>query len=221
MVRRMKTLLAILLSFIVSEAPVLAIHGGYSLGSNTSAVGTYAGALIPTEDQVLTTGTAASTNFGTNSLGLFTLSQPSTGLGGGTIALFAGNQQMDGAIQTTQSSNDAAGIIGVITATGEVTTASFNNGFFFGGTVTENQVTGNAGGSFDAEVIPGGVNSPTGVNLTGTSMLTITAAETGSTGNTVLEPTDNVTYEVDGFQQSPIATPVTTAGGNAATTTGG
>ncbi|MGA3171307.1 MAG: hypothetical protein ABSE62_09855 [Chthoniobacteraceae bacterium] len=196
----MKTALAILLSFIICEAPVLADHG-YTLGGEQSAVGTYAGALIPIQDVVLTSGTSATSDFGSNSLGLFTLNVVQTGLGTGTVALFSGDQEMNGTIQATQNPETATQIIGVMTATGQVTSATFNGGLFFGNE-TLTQLTGNAGGSLIANVVAGGVNSPTGTNLTGTSQLTVTAAQTGTDGNTVLIPTDNITYAVDGFQQS-------------------
>lgn len=198
----MKTLLAILLSFIVCEAPVLAIHGGYTLGGGLSVIGTYAGVMIPTEDTPLVSATTGlSSGFGTNSLGLFELSMPTDGLGTGGVALFSGNQQMEGTIVASQNPDSAAALIGVINVTGEVQTASFNGGIFFG-QASVTQITGNAGGALSASVVAGGVDSPTGTNLTGTANLVVDVAETDTNGNTVLIPTDNIIFQVDGFQQS-------------------
>ncbi len=108
----MKTILAILLGFIVSEAPVLAIHGGYTLGSAQSAIGTYAGVLVPVSDINLSgttavTGTtgAVAGGFGSNSLGIFTLSIPSSGIGGGQVLIFSSAQGMSGTITALPDPN--------------------------------------------------------------------------------------------------------------------
>jgi hypothetical protein len=200
----MKTLLAILLSFIVSEAPVLAIHGGYTLGGATQLMGTYAGVLIPTSDTLLQTGTAATANgLGSNSLGLFTLGIPLTGLGSGTVVIFSEAQQLTGSIQALADPRTTGALIGVITATGQVTTGSFNDFFF--GNATETQVTGDASGGLTAAVSQGTVsNSPYGINLSGTANVTVSTASTGTNGNTntTLTPTESIVFEVDGFLQT-------------------
>jgi hypothetical protein len=210
--RIMKTLLAILLSFIISEAPVLAIHGGYSLGSSQSAVGTYAGVLIPTNDVILsgTTAVSGSTGavaggFGTNSLGLFTLSIPDVGLGSGTVLIFSSAQGMTGTIQAVADPTNPGGVIGVIEATGQVATFSASDNF--GDNFSFNQVTGNAAGYLQASVNQALFSaSPTGVNISGTSVVTFSVATTDSNAVTTFQASEEVTYLVDGFQQSTVAT---------------
>src|SRR5271170_7063902 len=93
----MKTMLAVLLSFILMEAPVLALQGGYSLpNSSNGLTGTYAGVLIPSSDDVLASNAV---DIGTNSLGLFTLGVPTTGLGAGTVSIFSVGRTFTGTIQ--------------------------------------------------------------------------------------------------------------------------
>jgi hypothetical protein len=232
----MKTLMAILLSFIISEAPVLAIHGGYTLGGAIPLSGTYAGVLIPTSDTVLpppvtttttttTTGTTATTTsapvgFGTNSLGLFTLGLPTTGIGSGTVVIFSSSQQLSGTIMAIPDPNSSSGVLGVITATGEVTTAAFTDNFLgLNENLTTTQLTGDASGSLVATVSQGVVSdSPYGINLNGTSNMTISTASTDVNGNTVLTPTENITFAVDGFLQSFVVT--ATAAATTTTTAG-
>jgi hypothetical protein len=213
----MKTLLAILLSFIVTEAPVLAIHGGYTLGGAAGVIGDYAGVLVPLSDTILTTG-SSSADFGQNALGLFTLSIPSDGIGSGAIFLFSSGQQLTGPIQALPDPNNIGGIVGIIQATGNVNVASFNsNGssnnssvIVIGFNETETQVTGQASGGFTAVTENSTVtNSPTGINLSGTSNITVTTASTGTDGATIFTPTDSIVFAVNGFQQS--ATPSSTA----------
>jgi len=193
----MKTLLAILLSFIVSEAPVLAIHGGYSLTSSGSVVGEYAGALVPIQDTLLATGSNEA-DFGANSLGLFTITIPQTGLGTGTVYLFSNGQQMTGPIQAIPDPTNTSGIIGVISATGQISASANQNDFGFIFNTTFVQVTGQAGGGFEAIATESNVSdSPTGVNLSGTAHLTVQT----TSSNGLLTPTDAITFELFGFQQ--------------------
>jgi hypothetical protein len=203
-----KTLLAVLLSFIVTQAPVLAIHGGYTLGGQASVIGTYAGVLVPTSSVTIGTGTSAS-NFGDNALGLFTLSVPDTGIGTGAVFIFSGANQMSGSITALPNSSTSDGIIGVIAATGEIPVASqnFNTGFGFGGfTSTQVQITGEANGGLVASVVSAlNTFSPTGLNLTGTATVSITSATTSTNGLITLTPADNIVFAVDGFQQSSTA----------------
>jgi hypothetical protein len=204
----MKSLLAILISFLVMEAPVLAIHGGYTLGGSQSVVGTYAGVMIPTTDTILS-GTAAVSSttgavaggFGTNSLGLFTLGIPDTGLGAGTVLIFSSAQGMTGSITALADPTTNGGIIGVIEATGQVATFSASDNL--GVTASFNQVTGNAAGGLQATVAQS-INSisTTGINLSGTANMTFSVATTDSNGITTFTASEEVTYMVDGFQQS-------------------
>ena len=212
MVRIMKTLLAILLSFLVTEAPVLAIHGGYTLGGSAGVVGTYAGVLIPTQDTAITTGSNES-DFGENSLGLFTLSIPSTGLGSGQVFLFSSGEQLAGTIQALPDPNSQTGIVGVISATGQIAVASVNDDVL-GLPVNEvqDQVTGQASGGFTATASPSTISdSSDGINLDGTANVTVTSSTTdATTGAEELVPTDQIIFAVDGFQQSAFATATTT-----------
>jgi hypothetical protein len=214
----MKTLLAILLSFIISEAPVLAIHGGYTLGGSGSVVGTYAGVMIPTQinplGTVVTSGTTIA-GFGTNSLGLFTLSIPSTGVGTGSVLIFASGQNMLGNIQAVPDPESDTGIIGVIQATGEITGGASTNDFAF----LFVYLTGEGAGGLTASVVQANAgSSPTGTNLTGTAGMTFSVFVTDTNGNTNIEPSESVAYQVEGYQQSTAAT---SAGSETFTTTSG
>jgi hypothetical protein len=212
-VRSMKTLLAILLSFLVTEAPVLAIHGGYTLGGSAGVVGTYAGVLIPTQDTLLTTGSSVS-DFGANSLGLFTLSIPTSGLGSGQVFIFSGGEQLAGTIQAIPDPNSQTGILGVISATGEIAVAAVNNDILgIPINETQTQVTGQASGGFTATASASTISdSSDGINLDGTANVTVTSSTTSATtGGTSFVPTDQIVFAVDGFQQSAFATATTTA----------
>jgi len=208
----MKTLLAILMSFLVTEAPVLAIHGGYTLGGSAGVNGTYAGVLVPVQDTLLTTGSNIS-DFGANSLGLFTLSIPSTGLGTGQVYIFSGGEQLAGTIQALANPATENGIVGVISATGEITVASVVDNFF-GINQVQNQITGQASGGFTASTVQSTVSdSAQGINLDGTANVTVTSSTTNATtGGTSFIPTDAIVFAVDGFQQSPFASTTTTGG---------
>jgi hypothetical protein len=204
--RIMKTLLAILLSFIISEAPVLAIHGGYTLGSSQSAVGTYAGVLIPTSDQILAANAA---DIGSNALGLFTLSIPDTGLGSGSIVVFSDGRTFTGSIQALADPNNPGGIVGIATASFTYDLYETLSGTA-GDTVSTLPVTAQAQGSFNASTTSSDINSisPTGIDLDGTSTLNIDQGfVSGSNGTPIIVET--VTFAVDGFQQSAVATTTT------------
>jgi hypothetical protein len=213
----MKTLLAILLSFLVSEAPVLAIHGGYTLGGATSVFGTYAGVMIPISDTSLVSGTS-STAFGTNSLGLFTLGIPNSGIGSGQVFIFSAGQQLAGTIQALPDPASTAGIVGVINATGSIT---FLTETTTTGSLTEGLITGEASGGLTATVSTSTVSySTAGINITGTCNLTVTTETTTPTvtdaagvttgGDAEFIPTEAIVFAVDGFQQSNYAAPTTT-----------
>jgi len=197
----MKTLLAILLSFLVSEAPVLAIHGGYTLGGSQSAIGTYAGVMIPSSDTILAANAA---DIGSNALGLFTLSIPSTGLGSGSVVIFSDGRTFSGSIQALADPNNPGGILGVLTASFNYNLYETLNGTA-GQTETTLAVTANAQGSFDAAT-NSDINSisPTGINLDGTATVNIDQGfVSGSNGTPII--VEEVTFAVDGFQQSATA----------------
>jgi hypothetical protein len=196
----MKTILAILLGFLISETPVLAMHG-YTLGGTASVIGTYAGVLLPTQDTALAKGA----NFGANAIGLFTLSIPEAGIGTGAVYIFSGANQMTGTIVALPDPSTSNGIVGVINALGEipVSTTNNNNGLFFGTNTTTEQITGEANGGITASVVNATNSfSPTGLNLDGTANMTVTTATVNANGTTSLIPTEAITFTVDGFQQS-------------------
>jgi len=208
----MKTALAILMCFIISEAPVLAIHGGYTLGGDlAAAVGTYAGVLVPTSSTTLGSGT--STNFGSNSLGLFTMSVPQTGIGSGTMAIFSGNDQLNGSIQALPDPNNVGGIVGVVqvSAYETVFTASVSGN---GGSASEivQQLTSEGDGQFSVGASQNPQSdSPTGVDISGTADVTYSSPSGSGTGATTLTPGAEVIYAISGFQQS--TTPSSSGGG--------
>jgi len=205
----MKTAFAILLSFIISQAPVLAIHGGYTLGGAQSVTGTYAGVLIPITDTVInstvTTGTTTTsgststvTGFGTNTLGLFTLSIPDVGVGAGQILIFASGQNLSGSIQALPDPSNPGSIIGIIQATGviEGSASTVNFAFLFV------DLTGEAGGEIQAAVeASNNSNSPTGAIITGTAGVTFSTIDAFG----ALTPVEQATYDVEGLQQTTSA----------------
>ncbi len=212
----MKVLLAILLSFVMTEAPVLAIHGGYSLGSSTPPLGLYAGVLVPISDTLLV---QPSTDFGQNSLGLFTISMPLTGLGAGTAVIFSGGNTYTGTIQAIADPNpqNIGGIVGILNATFNFNTAQTTTNipgvFNFNTTTTATVAT--AQGSFDANTVDSAESAGFyGVNLDGTSVVNISEGfVTGS--NATPTVTEQITFQIEGFQQSnnPAAAVTTAAAG--------
>jgi hypothetical protein len=195
----MKFLLGILLSFIMMEAPVLALQGGYTLASQSPATGTYAGVLIPIKDTVLTPGT---TDFGLNSLGLFTLGLPTTGIGAGTVVIFSNGQTYNGTIQALPDPANIGGIIGIINATFNYNLSETLPGANGAETVTTIAVTANAQGSFDAQSVSSSESSsPTGVNLDGTSEVNVDHGfVSGSDGTPIVD--EQIVFQIEGFQQS-------------------
>jgi len=201
----MKFLLAILLSFIMTEAPVLAIHGGYSLNSAISLVGTYAGVMVPTADNILS---ASATDFGTNSLGLFTLSLPSSGLGSGSVIIFSNGRTFTGDIHALANPDPGAnaGIIGILTASFNYNLSIPSTGTDGAVTVSTISVTANAQGSFDVQAVQD-ANSvgSLGVNVDGTSQINVDQGfVSGSNGTPIV--VEQVTFAIEGFQQSQVPT---------------
>jgi hypothetical protein len=206
----MKTLLAILLSFIITEAPVLAIHGGYTLGTSGSTVGTYAGVFIPVSDVVLSgTSGAATTTLGSNNLGLFTLNVPSTGIGTGAVLIFSSGRTFNGTIQGIPDPGDANGIKGLITATYDFTVYVPETTVASGVTTTTETsvaVAATAEGALDSDIstTQSTSQSPTGVLLTGSTALQIDQGTVSNDGSPII--TEIATFEIEGFQQSNSAT---------------
>jgi hypothetical protein len=214
----MKTLLAILLSFIVTEAPVFALHGGYTLGGTSSVIGTYAGVMVPISNTVIASGTAEtgiSGDFGSDALGIFTLGIPDTGIGAGGLVVFSGNNELVGGVAALPDPNNSAGIVGVVQASDYETLITINAGA--AGNATLQQLVAQAGGFLTAVTSSSLTSSsPNGINLSGSAILTFSAPEAssntvvgGTTTNTAggnLVPFSVVTFAVDGFQQSSVDT---------------
>ncbi len=215
--KTVKTLLAIVLSFVISEAPVLAIHGGYEGLGTTGTVGTYAGVMIPTAVQYYnssgvaesSTTTTVSSSFGLNSLGLFTFDVPDVGFGAGVIILFATDQEEGGSITTLPDPANSAAIYGLIAATGSVATATYSDpdAPIFNETFSEisGQATGELYVTTTNSVQSASVN---GVNLSGTANVVFSTAETDATTGLIggFVESEAISYYVDGFHQSQAAT---------------
>lgn len=201
----MKFLLAVLLSFIMMEAPVLA--AGYTLPGATNLVGSYAGVLIPTADNIISAASAV--DVGTNSLGLFTLSLPSQGTGSGDAIIFSNGRTFTGSIQALQNPDPtSSGIIGILSASFNYSLNETLTGTA-GETVSTVTVTAQAQGSFDASVITDGESvGGQGLDLDGTSVINVDQGMvSGSSGVPVV--TEEVTFAIEGFEQSDVATTTT------------
>jgi len=202
----MKFLLAVLMSFIIIQAPVLARYVYSIPGTAASVVGTYAGVMIPISDTILV---ASTVDYGKNALGLFTLSIPATGIGGGTVSVFSGGDTFTGSIQALPNPDPSnLGVLGVLNATYDynlyvpVSTNGTN-------TITTEAVTATANGNFDASV----VNDPTsvggnGVNLSGTSTVSITQGFVNAANGNPIE-VEEVAFAIEGYEQSTSASSTT------------
>ncbi len=192
----MKTILTLLLSFIVSAAPCLAMHG-YTLGGTQGVTGAYGGVLIPTAVSAPDAG-GPTTDFGANAIGLFTLSVPYGAIGAGQVYIYSPAGAMNGTILALPDPNTAGGIIGIVTAAGEV----YIN-------APAVQVTAEAEGNLTATVNDSGdYNSSGATNLAGAAYLNIAAGVTGRDGVTNMIPTESITFAIEGFQQSGFATQI-------------
>lgn len=203
----MKLLLAILLSFIITEAPVLARYEYTIPGNAQSLSGVYAGILIPIEDTLLI---PTATDFGSNSLGLFTLALPTIGLGAGNVVVFSNGNTFSGTLQALINPDAKnPGITGVLNATYSytlstiVTTSS-------GASVVTQGVTAGVQGSFDAAAVYD-ANSVgnNGLDLSGTSQVNITNGFVQN-GNFII--TEQITFAIDGYEQSTDASSAGTTG---------
>jgi len=199
----MKTLLAILLCFVITEAPVLAIHGGYTLGGTSSVTGTYAGVFVP-DGITLVSGTTADYSGG-NSLGLFSLNVPNTGDASGPVMIFSAGRTFAGTITGFPNPSDPNGITGIITATYAftvyVSSTNVANGVTTT-TVSNVPVTATAQGSMTADVSSSAqeLQSPTGVLLTGSTSLAVDQGTVEADGSPVITEIDK--YLIEGYQQS-------------------
>jgi hypothetical protein len=208
----MKTMLSILLSFIICEAPVMAEHG-YELGGAAGTVGTYAGVMIPTAVQYFNSGgvaessttTTVSSSFGLNSLGLFTFDVPAVGFGAGVIIIFATDQEEGGSITTLPDPANSAGIYGLIAATGSVATATYTDPDAPIFNETYSEISGQATGELYVTTTNSlNTASINGINIGGTANVVFSTAQTDATTGLVggFVESEAISYYVDGFQQS-------------------
>jgi hypothetical protein len=205
----MKKLLPLLLCYVFLTAQGLALSGGPVFGgggSNTATtVGTYAGVLVPEDDQSLNPGVSASTL--QNSLGVFTVGVPQVDVASGAFVYFQSGQTYVGAIVGV-ADPERLTFQGLVKAQFDIltrVTVPITGG---GGGTTSAVVStpgGFANGSIDCEFVPTAgfsSSSPTGsgntaVRIRGTARLTITATATTSNSALVLN--------VDGYKQSATA----------------
>lgn len=175
--------------------------------SSQNLFGVYAGVLVPTQDNLLV---ASATDFGTNSLGLFTLGIPQTGIGSGAAVIFSNGNTFSGTIQAVPNpdSSEGAGIVGILNATFNYTFSTYDAA----GDLTSTDITASAQGSFDADAVAdsnsvGGF----GVDLSGTSQINVTEGfVSGSNGTPII--TEQVTFQIEGFEQSNVAPTASTTG---------
>jgi hypothetical protein len=184
----MRKVLALLLCFAVLELQCFALSGGPDYDTTSSSmVGTYSGALVPTDtlafgiDPLLAFARA-------NALGLFTFGQPDTGLGSGAFILFAEGQiSTDGQITVLGDPKDST-FYGIL----EVTTE-----------------TGGAAGRMDAEFDQ---NTQFGTaRLKGDAFLTFDQGVDAISGELIV--TNVIQFEVDGYRQSTVTTVESVIGG--------
>ena len=126
---------------------------------------------------------------------MFTLSVPDQGVGTGQIVIFSSGQNFSGSIQALPDPANSGGIVGLFQASG-VVSASVS------GTTILVFFTGEAAGGLSATVEQSASsNSPTGVILTGSAGATFSTFD--NFGG--LTPVEQVTYDVEGLQQSTAA----------------
>ena len=105
----MKAICAILLSYVFLSSQCYAISGGpvYPGGGNVGTTGTFAGVLLPSEDDA---------QQGANSIALFSITMPTTGLGTGTLVIFQTGETYTGTIQGI-ADPDSANFYALLNAT--------------------------------------------------------------------------------------------------------
>jgi hypothetical protein len=165
--------------------------------------------MIPTADELLSSSAA---DLGTNSLGLFTLSVPATGLGSGTVVIFSNGRTFTGTIEALINPDPTnPGITGILNASFSYSLYETLTGTA-GDTVTTLAVTANAQGSFDAAGVSDSESvGGFGLDLDGTSQVNIDQGfVSGSNGAPIL--TEQVTFAVEGFEQSDVASASSTTG---------
>jgi hypothetical protein len=204
----MKTILPVLLCYVLFASQMYAVDGGPVFTSNISPVGIYSGVIegITETDDLTTSGPPIpgdplptpnnSSTTPSNALGLFNLSVPSVGSSTGTFVLFQDGVIFTGTIQAFADPNSDK-LLGILEATYNFTLDTFDAA---GDSVTSS-VTASAVGQIDA-TITGATSSSTALGaLKGTANLEISFGEVDAT---TLAPiiARTTTFNVIGVKQS-------------------
>jgi hypothetical protein len=196
----MNQLLSLLLAYVFLQSQCWALSGGPVFsGSQQSLVGTYAGALLPSDgglDDTASTGTGTTTGTTTgasasaNGLGLFTLSVPQTGLGTGDFVYFSEGRTFTGTI-TGLADPERNQLIGLLKGQFDVITGStnINDNFFGNASLVSSQPGGFANGQIQADFVGGSAVSATsaggatvaGLRLEGSAVVEISEPRTVTT----------------------------------------
>jgi hypothetical protein len=207
----MKSVLALLISFVFIEAQAFALSGGPVFPGNQQIQGEYAGVLIPDTSFVPAAGVATDTN----ALGLFDLNIPQTGLATGTFLMFSQGRVFTGTINAF-GDPDSAEVQGILQATFTfsisfpVTALDPMTGIVTTTFMTQT-IDASALGKLDAFVVSeSNLFSSASKRITGTANLSI---DQGQVDAVTFEPiiTAELQLIVDGVQQS------TTPGGSTTT----
>jgi hypothetical protein len=203
----MKTILPVLLCYLLTASQMYAVDGGPVFTSNISAIGVFSGVIegITETDDTVSSGPPipgdplpAPNNANTvpsNALGLFDLNVPATGNAAGTFVLFSDGVVFTGTIQAFANPNSDK-LLGILEATTSVTLTVFTA---TGNTTTT--VTESALGQINARVT-GATSASTGLGeLTGTANLDVNYGEYNAT---TLQPIidKTLTFNVIGVKQS-------------------
>ncbi len=194
----MNRVLSLLLAFIFLHTQAWALSGGPVFGgtAQTSLIGTYAGALLPTAEPEFTDpaptappapgappAPPAPTDPGTdntqfNGLGLFTLSVPDTGLGTGTFVYFSEGRTFTGTI-TGLADPERQTLIGLVKGQFDIIVDSIQiSDDFFGDASLQQTVPGGfANGTIKAEFTAGNATA-LGVRLEGEAQMEISEFRT-------------------------------------------
>jgi hypothetical protein len=172
----MKPVLSLLVAYSLLQTQTWALSGGPVFeGAQQSLVGTYAGALLPSDGEeedgatTPTPGAGEDEDSGVNGLGLFTLSIPQTGLGTGDFVYFSEGRTFTGTI-TGLADPDKGELIGLLKGQFDiiVSNVQIDDDFFGDASLVQTRPGGFANGQIRAS-FEGGTStfSSTGVTLGG------------------------------------------------------
>ncbi|HEX8309698.1 MAG TPA: hypothetical protein VF614_00175 [Chthoniobacteraceae bacterium] len=193
----MKPVLSLLVAYSLLQSQSWALSGGpVYAGSQQSLVGTYAGALLPSdggedEGETATPGEegAAVDETTVNGLGLFTLSVPSSGLGTGTFVYFSEGRTFTGTI-TGLADPDKGELIGLLKGQFDIVVDNIqiDDDFFGDASLVQTRPGGFANGQIRASFEGGGVNFSStgttgggGLRLDGTAQVEISEPQVVTT----------------------------------------